>query len=284
MIRKYDFYKTKYGKELLIDLICLQDLQKYISEEEAHYLSYFDITFIAKGNGYIRIDESKCNLHNNSIVFSSPGQIRKWHCSNIPTGFALIFEEEFLCSFFNDQQFVRKLSYFSKYNPRPYLQITGNEFKFLQEILHNIQKEIKSNLSKENHMLRSLLYQILIWFDRKFTLNINKTEKYTSGYVNQFIDLVNTNFINHNVVSFYSDKLNITAGHLNDIIKTNLNISAKKYIINRIILEAKRLLSYSDLSISEIAWKLNYQDTSYFTRSFKKATGLTPNQYRKTNP
>jgi AraC-like DNA-binding protein len=65
-----------------------------------------------------------------------------------------------------------------------------------------------------------------------------------------------------------------------DIARENLGISAKQYFQNRVFLEAKKLLIYSPLSISEIAWKLNYQDNSYFVRAFKNKIGCTPQVFR----
>ena len=285
MIHKYDFYKTKYGRELLVDLIKLEKLEKYINQPESHYLTYYDITLITEGEGNLFIDEYKCSLEKHTIILSSPGQIRTWECKTIPKGFVIIFEEEFLCSFFNDIKFVQKLSYFNKPGLNPYLKINAKEFKFLSNLLNSVEKEIKTDISGENHMLRALLYQILIWINRKYISVYSKSNRITNNYVSDFIQLVNDFFRSDHSVESYANKLNITSGHLNDIVKKNLKITAKKFIQNRILLEAKRLLNYSDLTISEIAWKLNYNDLSYFIRFFKKSTGLTPVQFRKkTNP
>ena len=106
----------------------------------------------------------------------------------------------------------------------------------------------------------------------------------SKNHVSDFINLVNAEFNKTRSVNSYAEKLNITPGHLNDIIKKKLKITAKEFILSRIMLEAKRLLNYSDLTISEIALKLNYQDLSYFIRSFKKLTGLTPLQFRRKQP
>jgi AraC-like DNA-binding protein len=97
--------------------------------------------------------------------------------------------------------------------------------------------------------------------------------------------LVNDEFRARHSVSYYADSLCITPGHLNDLCKSNLGISAKKYIQNRIIIEAKRLLLYSDMPVSEIASSLNFEDSAYFVRKFRQAAGITPLKFRETkNP
>ena len=284
MVLKYDFYKTKYGKELLIDLIKLENLEKYINQKEPHYLTYFDITIITEGAGGLIIDEINCPIRKNTIVFSSPGQTRNWLSTSTPKGFALIFEEEFLCSFFNDSKFIRKLAYFQNNVSNPCLKIALEEFSFLKNLLDSIGNEIQSEITNENHMLRALLYQILIWLDRRYKSANKQPQRITNNYTSEFIDLVNVNYLANRAVNYYAEKLNITPAYLNDLVKNNLKITAKQFIHKRVISEVKRLLRYSEMSISEIAWKLNYQDLSYFIRFFKKETGLTPLQFRKKNP
>src|SRR5688572_2051360 len=107
MITQYDFFRTKYGEELLIDLIRLESLEKYIKLSPVQRLTYYDITIIADGQGTFSIDSHEQGIRRGSIFFSSPGQIRKWKTDRVPKGYVLIFENEFLCTFFNDTQFVQ---------------------------------------------------------------------------------------------------------------------------------------------------------------------------------
>lgn len=284
MPTRYDFYKTKYGKELLIDLIEIRDLEKYIVSNETHTLSYYDITIILEGKGALYIDHHKCPLKKGSVIFTKPGQVRKWECTKTPKGFALIFEEEFLCSFFNDSKFIRNLSCFQGNAPEAHIILPANDLGQAEGILNNISAEINFNIDFDNHMLRALLYQLIIWLDRNFKTKVGITEKPVSRYISEFTELVDIKFHEQHQVCYYADKLNITSGHLNDVIKKEMNTSAKQFIQNRILLEAKRLLSYTDLSVTEISWKLGYTDSSYFVRLFKKQAGITPSRFRKSNP
>ena len=280
-MERYDFFKTKYGQELLIDLIRLETLEKYIIHNTSHFLSYYDITLISEGSGQFCLDENKFPLKSGMIFFTSPMQVRKWEITKVPKGLVLIFEKEFLCTFFNDADFVEKLTYFNKDYFKPSLEVTGTDYSYLVNLFLNIENEIKNRSKKDNHILRALLYQALVWLNRKYQEINNITEIKNNYRILDFKKLVDKHFIQQHSVSFYADKINITPGHLNYLVKKLYGIPAKQYIQNRLFLEAKRLLANSSLSVSEIAWQLNFQDNSYFARTFKKFTGYTPLSYRQ---
>ena len=85
----------------------------------------------------------------------------------------------------------------------------------------------------------------------------------------------------HHSVQYYADKLCITPNYLNEIVSSAMGISAKQYIQNKVVEEAKRLLVYTELPISEIAFELHFSTVSYFVRCFRQCTGETPLSYRK---
>ncbi len=281
-IKKYDFYKTKYGDELLIDLIPLDKLEKYIREDCPHYLTYYDITFIIRGTGTLSIDQFDFQIQAGKVLFSSPGQVRFWNINKVPKGLVLLFEEEFLSLFMNDTHFIEELKYFNSQTSPPVLKLSQDEGADLERLMNDIKHEISTFKSTDKHILRALLYQVLVWLDRRYALNHPQVKNTISNpYVSAFVRIVNTGQYLSRPVSFFADKLNITAGHLSDLCNSYLGISAKKFILNRTITEAKRLLKYSSMPVNEIARILNYEDPSYFIRLFKNQTGLTPLVFRK---
>ena len=82
--------------------------------------------------------------------------------------------------------------------------------------------------------------------------------------------------------SFYADNMNITLKHLNRICREILNQTVTEIITNRVILETKRLLVNPIKSVNQIADELGFEDYSYFTRLFKKKTGITPSEFRRS--
>ncbi|MCR5520203.1 MAG: AraC family transcriptional regulator [Bacteroidales bacterium] len=99
-------------------------------------------------------------------------------------------------------------------------------------------------------------------------------------YLDEFITLVDENYATQHGIEFYADKLCITSNYLNKIVRDKLGKSTKEVISGRILQEAKRLLRYTELSVTEIADKLEFDTSTYFVRFFKKTTGTTPLQFR----
>jgi AraC family transcriptional regulator, transcriptional activator of pobA len=286
MITQYDFFRTKYGEELLIDLIHLEDLDKYIKLSPVQRLSYYDITVIRDGNGTFAIDDHEQVLEQGSVFFSSPGQIRKWNTTKTPQGYVLIFEDEFLCTFFNDRQFVHNLPYYNLSDNPPVLQLGPNDYNQLTILLKEIQTEISYFKNNDKHILRALLYQILVLLSRKFISAYPASQKKPiNNYVNRFIQLIDTNHHQYRAVDYYARQLHITSGHLNSLVKDYFGINVKKYILNKNILEAKRMLQHTDMTVGQIADCLNYENTTYFVRTFRSHTNMTPLSFRnQANP
>ncbi len=281
-IPHYHFHKTKYGEELLIDIVELNAIRKYIEKDPSHTLSYFDITFIKEGTGFFSVNEEQYTLQPYDVVFTMSGEVRTWDPENLPNGYALIFEEEFLLSFFNDPLFIEHLSYFKPNRSIAGINIT-DIYQQIDYLLSQIITEINNYEVKDNHILRARLYEILMLLNRQYnTINTQKEEqsKFRNSYVRNFIRMVNEDFKTYHTTQHYADQLCITPNYLNEVVKKAMGFNAKLYINNKLIAEAKRLLTYSSLSIAEITEDLNYESSSYFIRQFRDQTGFTPLQYR----
>lgn len=98
--------------------------------------------------------------------------------------------------------------------------------------------------------------------------------------IQELVGLIEKHYIDHKETGFYAEKLKITTHHLNDIVRLLRGTTVKKMINQRLILEAKRELSFGALTIKEIAFRLGFNDTSYFSRFFKKHTGKTPDYFK----
>lgn len=282
-IPRYDFYKTKYGEELLIDLVSLETIRKYVAVHPVHRLSYFDITFITEGSGFFVIDDQHYRVQPGDVVFSRPNEIRTWDHEHIGKGYALIFEEEFLLSFFNDPFFLQHLSYYHPKRPTAKLSILPIRPR-IDHLQAEILSELKNYQAKDKHILRALLYEILMLLNREYAASTPFSDPATCAggrrHLHAFFDLVSTHCTVYRQTNYYADRLCITPNYLNEIVQKYTGFTAKSYILDRVLLEAKKLLSYTPLSIAEIACRLNFDDSSYFIRLFRNQTHCTPLQYR----
>ena len=281
-IPTYDFHKTKYGSELLIDVVALKDIKKYLSDHSLHALTYYDITLITDGEGFFRIDETNHQVKVSDVLFSQPHQLREWDTQHIADGYALIFEEEFLLSFFNDPNFINNISFFKKYCNNSRLELSTSVFEQINFLMQQIKDEIDKYAVKNKHILRALLYQVLMTLDRAFIEQYAIAPQSDSrNYVDRFLTFVHADFqINHEV-QYYAEKLYLTPNYLNELVKKVTGMPAKQIIQTKLINESKKYLLYSDLTVAEISERLSFETPSYFIRFFRKRTGCTPLQYRK---
>lgn len=289
-VPQYTFYKTKYGSELLIDIVELEYTKKFLKRGSIHTLTYYDITFITKGEGTFSIDNQTVKAIPGDVFFSKPGEIRNWDTESITSGFALIFEDEFLSSFFKDSLFVQHLPYFTSGKTARKLHLSEKLYSKMLQLLKDIKTEINAYQQNDVHVLRALLFEALMLLNRAYlhsesTLNegMETTKEAGNIYLDRFIQMVNTHLKEQHSVQYYADKLCITPNYLNEIVSSTLNISAKQYIRNKVMDEAKRLLVYTYLPIAEIAFELNFSTVSYFVRSFRQYANETPLSYRQTH-
>ena len=97
--------------------------------------------------------------------------------------------------------------------------------------------------------------------------------------IQRFENLLEIHFIEEKSVAFYADHLKISSKHLNRISQAVLGEKASEIIAKRTVLEAKRMLTYVDESLVDIAFRLGFTEYPYFTRFFKKHTGFTPTEF-----
>lgn len=110
-------------------------------------------------------------------------------------------------------------------------------------------------------------------------VNLSRHEELTL----RFMKILNENLRNERTVQFYADVLCITSGHLSKVLKEVSGKTANQLIDDAVIMEAKILLGNPSLSIAEITQELEFSDQSFFGKFFKKHTGFSPTEFRKTN-
>lgn len=197
----------------------------------------------------------------------------------------LVFEKEFLLTFFNDSNFLNKLKYLSKERLSPFLSLDEPLFNRLLNLYRQMQYEINNTQSKDQHILRAMLYETLILFSRAEVQmpnhSDNISEKPINRYAQHFAELAEKNFITKTNTEFYANTLCITSNYLNKIVKQVWGKTTKEYLQEQRIQEACKQLRYTTRSIQEIATSLGYETATYFVRSFHKAKGVSPFAYRK---
>lgn len=281
----YKFYKSKYGAELLIDVLNLDYIKVGIRRTPVHRETFYCIILITDGREEVTVNEHTRLVQEGDVICSRPGEIWKWQPDTQLEGMVLIFEEPFLLSFFNDPHFLDRFSYLRADRTSPFLLLDKPLNERFRALLVQMKAEIDDPAEKDQHILRAMLYEALVLLNRaEITDNGGQpiSDVSISRYVDGFIHTVEAEYMMRHEVEYYADKLCITPNYLNKIVKQSLGSTAKAYIHQKLFAEAKRLLSYTVLSVTEIAEWLHFNSASHFVRFFRKNADMTPLQYRQS--
>jgi AraC family transcriptional activator of pobA len=148
--------------------------------------------------------------------------------------------------------------------------------------LGDIYRIMEQEYAKENNfeMMKALLKVLLLKLISVKQLEFPGHDVHQKR-VYEFLMLLESNFHTVTNIDFYAGKLGISSKRLNQILKEKLDKTGTQIIHDRIILEAKRRMIHTDVTIKEIAYDLGFSDRPYFSRFFKKQTGQTPEEFQK---
>lgn len=280
-MRKFTFHKTKYGKELLIDCLKISETKNFLVNQRPSMISFYEIFFITEGKGTLLLDDNRIPYEKGTVIFHPPNRRREWLSEIKTDAYDILFEGEFIERFFNDNLFVYRFHYFHNYSTPFYLKLNSKDFEGYLEKVLEIKDEIKHLINDSDHLLRSILYYLLIKLNREYVAQHQiKGELFENIEVLNFIRLLDKHFKEKHQVNDYTQMLGISKTYLNQKLKT-FGKSASDLIKARILIEAKKELLYTNLTISEIAYNLSFSEPANFIRFFKKLTNTTPNQFRE---
>ena len=136
---------------------------------------------------------------------------------------------------------------------------------------------VKAGLNILSYTIGEILYQHLS--SKEFEkIRISRE----NNHFNRFIRVLADNYLKEREVSFYAEQLHLTARYLTTTVRKMSGYTVYEWICRFIIKDAKYLLSHTDLTVQQIAYELEFSNQSFFGKFFKKHTGMSPGQYRKS--
>lgn len=276
------FDKTVCGVNLLLNAIDFQSDCPFELNDKTISTDYFQIYFLKKANGYLKLNDDKIELSDNSVVFISKHQHYSWHVEFSKfEGQLLLFQDEFLNDFFSDQFFIFKLLYFYQTEYSLSLNISKGILNDNLEKLVEIKGELMNPKTDSVHLIRSLLYYILISLNRLYSSeNSLKNAISINNTAYQFRKLVEENITSLHRVEDYTPNLGISRVSLNKLVKEQFNVTATEFIKQRLLFEIKMKLIHTTMTIAEIARFYNFSEPNHLSRFFKQKTNQTPLGYR----
>jgi AraC family transcriptional activator of pobA len=244
---------------------------------------FYEILFITQGTGNHAIDGHDFAIKPNSIFFLSPGQIHDLTLSDDVQGFIFLFSSAFYHFNKTDPYKLFELPFFynlSAHTPPIYLS-ENTDIELINNYFKNSIAESLQNLPETDEVIRAYLDLLLIFCKRIYPIQeASDSQSKSKILVKRFKQLIEQNCQKNWSISQYSGELGIGQNHLSETVKSVTGRTSTDLVNDRMLLEIKRLLLNTDLSISEIAYQLNFTDQSYFSKYFKKLVGMSPGVYR----
>lgn len=240
-----------------------------------HRHNYYEVFFFTKGGGNHFIDFVKHPVADNSVHIVYPQQIHVLNREPSSFGAVVHFSRDLFGV--NTENAIDALL-----NNNRFLHIanTAQQQADLNNVLEQLKAEYNSN-DADGGILKSYLTILLLKCVKLFDMQHPGWQEDASGTYNSFRALVEEGYRTQKQPGYYADKLKITERKLNEICKKATGLTVGDYINNRVVLEAKRLLCNSPLTVKEVAFYLGFTDPSYFNRFFKRNMHTTALEFRR---
>lgn len=270
------------------DHIMIKRFSNYLHEHQSlifpHRHSFYHLVLFTEGGGKHTIDFHHFAVQPYQIYFMTPGQVHSWDFEGEMEGYVVNFSDSFFKSFLLQPDYLESFSFFQGDSSDAVLLIGQDVRQRLTALFEELLAQESRSPVLRDDMIRVLLLQIFLLIEQSDATEARQRPGVQKNQVvRNFIKLIDKHYGKIRLPGIYADMLNVTPNHLNALCKEHLGMQAGAMIRNRIILEAKRLLINLDFTVAEIAYKLNFNDNSYFTKFFRKETGMTPEDFRKNS-
>ena len=281
----YDIYAIdqRSQTDLLVERFSSYLDKHYQHLHRPHRHSFYHLVLFTKGKGTHSIDFEKFSIKPYQVYFMIPGQVHSWHFEGGVEGYIVHFNKVLFSAFLQNSHYLERFHFFRGNSMDGVCQLPAETHKYVDSLFEKMIREVQEIKEQNLDMIRLKLLELFITVDRNCSSKKDKNiphQKLT--LLRSFQNLIDSNYRNIKLPKEYADLLYVTPNHLNALCRDLLGKTAGDLIRDRVLLEAKRLLTNADMTITEIAYDLNFQDNSYFNRFFKKSVGITPDEFRKT--
>lgn len=263
---------------LEINYATADEIKRKVDVLGAHRDDHYIFFLIEKGTASLMIDFSKISLPEKHLYYILPGQVHHRINVNNACGWFLAVDTALIANeyreIFEDRLLLQQ----------PY-EVTAELYERLGKLLNLLSDACRGN--RDDQFFKQHIYGILNSFLAVCAAGYSKTSnaiRFTSQpkqIAQNFKRLLSENYKTEKSPSAYAAMLNISGSYLNEALNKVTGLPVSYWITKEIMLEAKRLLYYTQLNVKEIAHQLGYDDHTYFSRLFKKSEGLTPLEFRQ---
>jgi AraC-like DNA-binding protein len=269
-----------------VEIVSMADLRRRTGENHlsrVHRIEFHMLILVTRGECTHVIDFEAVRCRANSLMLLKPSQAEMFDLVSDWDGWIILFEPEFLFPAQSvvtaDSSLVNRLEAMVGC-----IQLLEKESSNIESAIMQMHSicELEDSVPETNailrHYLSGLLLRISLLHEKKVTVELASSEAIR---FRRFKVAVDTNFSRWHQVCDYARALDSSEKTLARATLCGAGVSAKRFIVNRIILEAKRLLAYTALSVSDVSRRLGFDQATNFVKFFRRETGSTPSIFRR---
>ncbi len=225
--------------------------------------------WFTKSAGINVIDFEEYKIKPDRIFLMQPKQVHNWSYAKASKGFTLVIANHLINR--------ENIDLFNTV----FIDLPVEAKSNLNQLFNNLIEEFNKN----DHLSEAIVYSGISYLLnqlKRFALEPKFSEKTKPETALKFSKLISETLSQNLSINDYADRLNITSEKLVEVCQKSYGQSPKAMILDKKITEAKRLLYFTDKSVSEVAYQLGFTDSSYFSRLFKQKAKLSPSDFKST--
>jgi len=252
--------------------------------ERAHRHQFHELIWISKGRGRQEIDGVEMQIKPRTMYVIAAGQVHRFVRGANLVGTIIRFADEFLPATPSHDASRIKQGLLNDPNRRLQIHVAASQIGAIEQLLELMLAEFTDtdDVSREavlTHLLQILLIKLDCAADAD-TQIASEPADHRERQFREFLSLVETHYRDQHGVDYYAGELALSPRDLSRQTTRFIGKSAKRMIEERLILEAKRHLRYTAVSVKEVAYRLGFKDPSHFSKRFKQVAGISPADYR----
>ncbi|MEU5696199.1 helix-turn-helix transcriptional regulator [Actinosynnema sp. NPDC020468] len=259
------------------------DLAPWSDASYPHRHEFYELVCVTGGSGTHVIDFVPYEVAPVTLYFIAPGQVQFWERRAPLEGHVMVFVEEFLVPQYGDRVSPRQSLALDPLGTGHALHLDPDQVGPVTELITAMEREYGRPGGADLSVLQAYLHILLVEMRRLHTdAGARRVEEDRgTALARHYLRLVSEELPHEQTVSGYASRIGVTSKHLADVVKRTTGKRPAEIIRAALTVEAKRLLTHTDLTVAQVSERLSFDNPSYFGRFFKRETGMSPGEFRR---